>query len=79
MKVPLIYSAIASSDVKLLKVSVHDFNHKFPSEIHTIMEGKCFEKLEWLRNRLEQCHMIRKKISAMDFHSKSFEQTLSHV
>lgn len=52
MKVPLIYSAIATTDVKILKVSVEDFLSKFPQEIQAIMENKCFEKLDWIRQRL---------------------------
>ncbi|TNV73816.1 hypothetical protein FGO68_gene16334 [Halteria grandinella] len=79
MKVPLIYSAIATTDVKLLKVSVEDFQAKFPSEIHSILENKCYEKLDWIRSRLEKCHLLRKEISAMNQISKTYEKTISHV
>ena len=33
LHVPMIYSAIAVTDVKLLKVSLHDFQTKFPHEV----------------------------------------------
>jgi len=40
LKLPLIYSATALTDVKLLKVKVNDFTTKFPAEIHSLMEPK---------------------------------------
>ena len=56
MNAPLIYSAVAVTDVKLFKVSLEDFRAKIPPEIHTVLERKAFEKLAWIRQRLEQCH-----------------------
>lgn len=53
MEVPLIYSAIAQTDVKVFKISVSDFQTKVPHEIHSIMEQKSFEKLKWIKTRLE--------------------------
>ena len=49
MKAPLIYSAIAVTDVKLFKVSLSDFQLKIPYEIHSLLEVKAFEKLSWIR------------------------------
>ena len=49
LEIPMIYSAVALTDVRLFKVSVHDFTHKFPTEIHRLMEVKSLQKLEWIR------------------------------
>jgi CRP-like cAMP-binding protein len=40
LKLPLLYSATALTDVKLFKVKVSDFQTKFPHEIHALMEPK---------------------------------------
>ena len=79
MKIPLLYSAVASSDVKLLKISVTDFQTRFPVEIQQIMETKTMEKLEWIKQRLETCHKIRKEISKMDLQTETYEQTINHI
>ena len=75
----MLYSAIALTDVRLFKVSVHDFTNKFPSEIHRLMEVKSLQKLEWIRQRLERVHLTRKKIADMEVASSSFEKTLNHI
>ena len=43
------------------------------------METKTIEKLEWIRERLEKCHKIRKDISEMDMSTKTYETTISHI
>ncbi|CDW90213.1 UNKNOWN [Stylonychia lemnae] len=79
MKLPLLYTAIAVSDVKVLKVLVSDFQHKFTPEVHQLMQVKTMEKLDWIRERLETCHKIRKEIQAMDPLTNTFEKTFDHV
>eukprot|EP00347_Sterkiella_histriomuscorum_P018533 403345150 len=79
MNLPLLYSAVAVDEVKVLKVSITDFKHKFTAEIHQLMQGKTMEKLDWIRQRLEICHKIRKEIQGMDTTNKTFESTFNHV
>jgi CRP-like cAMP-binding protein len=62
----MLYSAVALTDVKLFKISVHDFQNRLPGEIHHLMEQKSLQKLEWIRQRLERVHLTRKKIADMD-------------
>jgi hypothetical protein len=68
----MLYSAVATTDVKLFKISVADFQSKIPSEIHKLLEGKALEKLDWIRTRFEQCHNTRKKIAALDIRNQCF-------
>ena len=79
MKMPILYSAVAATDVKVLKVSAYDFLNRFPNEILKLLEVKTIEKLEWIRERLEKCHNIRKEISDMDLRTKTYETTISHI
>ena len=60
MNLPVLYSAVADDEVKVLKVAVSDFKYKFTPEIHQLMQVKTMEKLSWVRDRLETCHKIRK-------------------
>ena len=66
MKLPLLYSAASVGPVKILKITITDFLTKFPREVCQAMEVKTMEKMDWIKERLQELHSTRKKISKMD-------------
>ncbi len=40
LKLPMLYTATALTDVKLYKIKVHDFETKFPTEVRNMLESK---------------------------------------
>jgi hypothetical protein len=75
----MLYTSTALTDVKLFKVKLHDFQAKFPAEVHSLMEPKSLQKLEWIKSRLERVHFTRSKLADQDLQSASFEPTLNKV
>ena len=52
LDLPVIYSAVASSPCKILRISTQDFLDNVPTDVVKKIEDKLWEKMKYLRDRL---------------------------
>ena len=66
LDLPVIYSAVASSPCKILRISTQDFLDNVPTDVVKKIEDKLWEKMKYLRDRLMQIHETKTEILKMD-------------
>ena len=59
MDLPVIYSVVAKSPCKLLKIHISDFKELVSDEVKGKMLKKTRKKINWLRNRMDELHEKR--------------------
>ena len=62
MDMPIVYTAVAFTPVKLLKIHISDFKDCFPEEVINRMIKKTRKKVKWTRDRMNELHETRVEI-----------------
>jgi len=79
MKMPILYSAIAATQVKVLRLNLEDLSQKFPHDVVSELETKCMNKLHWIKERMEALHKTRREISKLNVETAKIGKTVNHV
>jgi CRP-like cAMP-binding protein len=62
MDMPIVYTAVAFTPCKLLKIHVSDFKECVPEDVINRMVKKTRKKVKWMRDRMSELHDERIKL-----------------
>jgi CRP-like cAMP-binding protein len=79
MDLPVIYSVVAKTPCKLLKIHVSDFTELVNEDVKSRMLKKTRKRINWLRNRMDELHEKRQEVITMNKLTKNLHETVAHL